>query len=191
MAAYEPSGPLHTDRLDLRPYREEDFAALLAMRTDPEVARYTYWEPQTEDEVHEALAARIVRVALREEGDVLAFAATLRSTGEMVADVYLQWLSAEHGSGELGYSVLTAHAGNGYATEATRPLLGVAFDEVGLHRVIGRIEPRNGGSARVLEKLGMRLEAHLVENEWVKGEWQSEGIYAILDREWRAAQAAT
>ena len=30
----------------------------------------------------------------------------------------------------------------------------------------------------------MRLEAHLVENEWVKGEWQSELVYAVLEREW-------
>jgi RimJ/RimL family protein N-acetyltransferase len=37
----------------------------------------------------------------------------------------------------------------------------------------------------VLEKLGMRLEAHFVENEWVKDEWQSELVYAVLDREWR------
>jgi RimJ/RimL family protein N-acetyltransferase len=38
----------------------------------------------------------------------------------------------------------------------------------------------------VLEKLGMRREALLIENEWVKGEWQSEMDYAILEREWRA-----
>ena len=54
-----------------------------------------------------------------------------------------------------------------------------------MHRVIGRVEPRNTGSVRVLEKLGMRREAHFVENEWVKGEWQSELVFAILDREWR------
>jgi RimJ/RimL family protein N-acetyltransferase len=58
---------------------------------------------------------------------------------------------------------------------------------MGLHRVIGRTEARNVGSARVLEKLGMRREAHLVENEYVKGEWQSELVYALLDREWRTA----
>ena len=56
---------------------------------------------------------------------------------------------------------------------------------MGLHRLIGRTEARNTGSARVLEKLGMRLEAHLVENEWVKGEWQSELDYALLASEWR------
>ena len=52
--------------------------------------------------------------------------------------------------------------------------------------MIGRLEARNAASARVLEKLGLRLEAHLVENEWVKDEWQSGLGYAILDREWRA-----
>ena len=53
--------------------------------------------------------------------------------------------------------------------------------------LVGRLEPRNAPSARVLERLGMRREARLVENEWVKGEWQSEDVYAILDREWRTA----
>ena len=62
---------------------------------------------------------------------------------------------------------------------------------MGLHRVIGRLEPRNVASARVLEKLGLRREAHLVENEWIKGEWQSELVYAILDREWRAYSRTT
>jgi len=57
-----------------------------------------------------------------------------------------------------------------------------------LHRVIGRVEARNIASARVLEKLGMRREAHFVENELVKGEWQSELVYAILDREWRSTR---
>jgi RimJ/RimL family protein N-acetyltransferase len=67
-------------------------------------------------------------------------------------------------------------------------MLDFAFDTVRLHRVVGRTEARNTGSARVLEKLGMRREAHLVENEWVKGEWQSEVVYAVLAREWAVEQ---
>ena len=81
---------------------------------------------------------------------MLALAAELRTTGEMVADVILHWVSREHALGEIGYSVHPAHAGRGYATEATRPLLEIAFDRLGLHRVIGRLEARNiasGGSA--------------------------------------------
>ena len=83
------------------------------------------------------------------------------------------------------------HQGSGYATEAARPMLAFAFGELGLHRIVGRLEPRNVSSARVLEKLGMRLEARLVENEWVKGEWQSELVYALLAREWRDGSAGT
>jgi len=87
------------------------------------------------------------------------------------------------GNGNHGITA-PAHQGRGYATEASRALLDFAFETMGLHRVVGRAEARNLASARVLEKLGMRLEARLIENEWVKGEWQSEVVYAILDREW-------
>jgi len=185
MPTYELTEPLPTERLRLRPYTEDDFQALYAMRSSEEVARYLYWDAQTEDEVRETLARKIGSTSLRAEGDVLALAAEERSTGAVVADVILHWVSEEHALGEVGYITHPAHGGNGFATEAARPLLGVAFDGLGLHRVIGRLEARNLASARVLEKLGMRREANLVENEWVKGEWQSELVYAILDREWR------
>ena len=117
----------------------------------------------------------------------MSAAAVLRETGELVGDLSLLWASEVHKQGELGFMVHPRHQGRGYATEAARPLLRFAFEELGLHRVVGTLEARNSASARVLEKLGMRREGHLVENEWVKGEWQSELVYAILDREWRDA----
>jgi len=185
MPAYELVEPLRTERLLLRPYTLGDFEALYAMRSNADVARWLYWEPQTEDEVRETVRQKVGATSLRAQGDVLALAAEERSSGAVVADVILHWASEEHALGEVGYITHPAHSGKGYATEATRPLLAVAFEQLGLHRVIGRLESRNAASARVLEKLGMRREAHLVENEWVKGEWQSELVYAILDREWR------
>jgi RimJ/RimL family protein N-acetyltransferase len=129
----------------------------------------------------------IARTAIRAEGDVLALAVVSKATGDLVGDVDLDWRSAEHRLGEIGFLVHPDHQGKGYATEAARPLLRIAFEDLALHRVIARTEARNTASARVLEKLGMRREAHLVENEWVKGEWQSELVYAILAREWRAS----
>lgn len=185
MAGYELVAPLETERLLLRPYTNGDFPALYAMRSNADVARYLYWEPQTEDEAREMLRQKIASVSISSEGDVLAAAAEHRSSGEVVADVILHWVSREHSLAEIGYIVHPDHAGRGYATEAARPLLAVAFEILRLHRVIGRVEARNVRSARVLEKLGMRCEAHLVENEFVKDEWQSELVYAILDREWR------
>ena len=72
-------------------------------------------------------------------------------------------------------------------TEACRALLPLAFDGLGLHRIIGRIDARNLASANVLRRLGMRQEALLVENEWFKGEWTDEIDFGLLAREWRAA----
>jgi RimJ/RimL family protein N-acetyltransferase len=124
------------------------------------------------------LAGRIRRVRFGLSGDGLGFAAV--RDGSVIGDLSLTLTSAEHRQGEIGFLVHPDHQGRGYATEAAGALLGLAFGTFALHRVVGRLEARNTASARVLEKLGMRREAHLVENELVKGEWQSEVVYAAL-----------
>ena len=103
----------------------------------------------------------------------------------VVGGLTLNVRSEEHRGGEIGFIIHPRHQGNGYATESAQALLRWAFEEVGFHRVYGRAEPRNTASCRVMEKLGMRKEADFVENGWVKGEWQSDVLYAMLDREWR------
>jgi RimJ/RimL family protein N-acetyltransferase len=188
MSGFEVAGPLETERLLLRPFTPDDFDALFAMHSLPDVARYLYWAPRTEDEARTVLKKKVAARAIRSEGDFLAFAVVLKETNEVVADFVLQFVSDEHRQGEIGYIVHPDHQGHGYATEAARAILRLAFEDLKLHRVVGHLEARNAASARILEKLGMRREAHFVENEFVKGEWQSGLIYAILDREWRAAE---
>lgn len=178
---------LETDRLVLRPFAEDDLVAMFAIYSRPDVVRYLYDGVRTWEETRTFLETRIGNAAIRAEGDRLSLAVTLRSTGALIGDCIIALLSEAHRQGEIGFVFHPDHQGRGYATEAGRALLRVAFEELGLHRVIGRLEARNAASARVLEKLGMRREAHLVENERVKDEWQSELVYAILGREWRPA----
>jgi len=184
-----PSWPIRTERLVLRPFTTDDLESLHAIHSDEGVARWLYNDPRSRGETRELLGHKVGGASVRAEGEWLSAAAVLDETGELVADIALLWASEAHRQGELGFVVHPAHQGRGYATEASRPLLAFAFETLGLHRVVGRLEPRNAGSARVLEKLGMRREAHLVENEWVKGEWQSELVYAILAREWADGSA--
>lgn len=73
--------------------------------------------------------------------------------------------------------------------EAVRELLRLGFDELGLHRVIGRCAALNTASARLLERLGMRRKAHFVDGMVVKGEWREELVYATLEHEWRARRS--
>lgn len=179
--------PIATERLVLRPFTTADFDALYAYQSRPDVARWLEWDARTDDEVRAALAKKVAAVTLEEEGDVLALAMIRKDTGALIGDVILCLVSAEHRTGEIGYIVHPDHQGLGYTTEACREVLRIGFEDNGLHRVIGRLDVRNMGSARVLEKLGMRREALFVDNEMIKDEWTSEAVYAILDREWRAA----
>jgi RimJ/RimL family protein N-acetyltransferase len=94
--------------------------------------------------------------------------------------------SVENETVEVGYMFSPASAGQGYATETVRALLDVAFVQLRARRVIARVDLRNSASRALLDRLGLRLEAELLENEWLKGELTSEVDYAILAREWRA-----
>jgi RimJ/RimL family protein N-acetyltransferase len=190
MTLYTPDWPIYTERLLLRPFEDGDLQAMYEMQSDEEVVRYLYFDARSLDEVRTALARKTAAVGIAGEGDGVGVAVVLLETGEVVADISLWCVSEGHQQGEIGFIVHPAHQGKGYATEAARPMLDFAFDTVGLHRVVGRTEARNIASARVLEKLGMRLEAHLIENEWVKGEWQSELVYAILASEWASLRVA-
>jgi RimJ/RimL family protein N-acetyltransferase len=183
----DPAYPLRTERLELRPFTADDVGALHAILSREDVARWVYHEPSDEDEVGQTVAKRMGHTSISEPGDRLDLAVVLASTGELIGNCLLILRSADHSRGEIGYTLHPDHQGHGYATEASQEMLRLGFEELGLHRIEGRLEPRNGASAAVLERLGMRHEGCMVENEWVKGEWQSEDVYAILDREWRAA----
>jgi RimJ/RimL family protein N-acetyltransferase len=175
-----PEWPLETERLVLRPYEAGDFDFLYRLQSDPEVVRWLYNDTRDEAETRTLLERKVAATELREEGDWMACVVVADAP---IGDVGFHWLSREHRTGEIGFMFDPHTQGRGYATEAARALVDWAF-AAGFHRVIGRTEARNAASARVLEKLGMRLEGRLVENEWVKDEWQSELQYAILEREW-------
>ena len=186
MDADHPPFRLETDRLLLRPFAPSDHDALHAIFSREEVVRYLYEGPHDEDEVQRRLDLKITQRSIERPGDILRLAVLSKANGRVIGDVVLHWMDDEHRSAEVGFALHPDHQGKGYTTEAVQVLLRVAFEVLGLHRVFGRTEARNVASARVMEKLGMRQEAHFVENEFVKDEWQSELVYAILDREWEA-----
>jgi len=187
---FEPEYPVRTERLLLRPYAPADVDALYTYQRLPEVHRYLYTEPRSRSEVQSLVTERAGMGALTEAGQALTLVADLARTGELVGDCMLMWHSQEHQQGEVGYVFNPAYHGRGLATEAVGVLLRLGFEGLGLHRIAGRLDARNIASARVLERAGLRREAHLVENEFVKGEWTDEVIYAMLRSEWSARQAA-
>ncbi len=78
----------------------------------------------------------------------------------MIGEISLIWRSVEDRQGEIGYIFNPDQHGRGYATEAANAMLRYGFEELGLHRIHARCDLRNSASWRVMERLGMRREAH-------------------------------
>jgi RimJ/RimL family protein N-acetyltransferase len=185
-----PDYPLRTARLVLRPYALADLDALHDIQSRPEVTRYLLFDARDRDQVRRSLAEKIQATGPDGEGGNLTLAVVLPRNGALIGEVLLFFRSREHAQGEIGYMFHPDHAGNGYATEAAWVMLRLGFEEYGLHRIVGRLDARNTASARVLERLGMRREAHFRQNEIVKGEWSDELVYAMLQEEWQARARA-
>jgi RimJ/RimL family protein N-acetyltransferase len=139
--------------------------------------------------IEERLAGMWAVTELTDEGQALTLGIELAKTAELVGDAILFWHSREHRGGEIGYVLNPDFSGRGYATEAARELLRIGFEDLGLRRIVARLDERNVPSANVVRRLGMRQEARLVENELFKGEWSTELDFAMLADEWPAHRA--
>jgi RimJ/RimL family protein N-acetyltransferase len=169
----------------LRPWRPDDDgdrASYRLLMGDPDVVRYLYEEVLDAPRSDAELGRR--GALITEPGGWMNLAVELPDSGTVVGDVGLAWMGDDHRRAEIGYRFLPAFHGCGFATEAAAAVVDLAFDHLRAHRVYGALDGRNTASARVLERLGMRQEAHLVHHEWYKGEWADEVVYGVLADEW-------
>lgn len=178
--------PIETDRLTLRRYLETDYDDLLKLQSNDDVTRFLLYESKTPEEVRDSIALRLADVPMDADDQALTVAVILRETGQHVGEVTLFVRSIEHRGGEIGFVFHPDFHGRGYAAEASVELLRLGFESLGMHRIIGRLDARNTGSANLLKRLGMRPEGHFVSNEFLKGEWTDELTFAILENEWNA-----
>lgn len=182
---HAPEYPIHTERLILRPIAPSDAAAMHVYKSDPDAVRYVPYAPLERADIEQRIAMIWSNTRFIQEGDAVSLAVEERATGALVGDVVLFWRSEKDRSGEVGYIFDPRAGGRGYATETVGALLALGFDGLGLHRITARIDERNTASARVVERLGFRREARLVDSEWFKGEWSTLLVYALLEEEWR------
>jgi RimJ/RimL family protein N-acetyltransferase len=185
-----PDYPVTTERLSLRPPGFGDVADMLSYRGRADVTRFLPFGPMDETILTGRLRTDYARTVLDDEGQFITLAAERRSDGRVIGDVVLFLRSVEHRAGELGYVFHPDVAGQGYAFEASSAVLGLAFEQLGLHRVVARLDGRNVPSARLAARLGLRKEAEFRQNEWWDGEWTDEWVYALLESEWPASPAA-
>lgn len=190
MALY-PDYPIRTERLALRPFTRGDVDAVFAYRRREDVARYLFDVPLSREECALAVQQRIGQIALEQEGDKIILAVELAQGGALIGEVSLIWRSIDARQAEVGWIFDPDHHGRGYATEAANAMLDLAFGPGDMHRVAARCDVRNEASWRLMQRIGMRREAHFREHAIFKSQWDEEFIYAMLWQEWHALRTGS
>jgi RimJ/RimL family protein N-acetyltransferase len=175
-----------TERLSLRPFQVDDLEAFVAYRSDPEVARYQSWDSPYPMAAAESFLSSQRELVFGQPGEWLQLAIVDRASSAVCGDCAVRVATDQPATAEIGVTLAQASQGKGLAIEALTAVVAELFERRGMHRVVAEADDRNVPVRRLLERLGFRCEARLVEADWFKGEWSTLRLYALLDREWRA-----
>ena len=175
--------PIRTERLLLRDFHPSDFEDVHAYGCDPEVARYMEWGPNTPEETRAFLDRAHASQAAWPRFD-FGLAIEHTASAAVIGSVGLHLRDGPNRTAEIGYCLRRDLWRQGIVHEASRALLEVAFNRLGLHRVIATCDARKTGSYGVMEKLGMRREGLLRQDRQIKGAWRDTLLYSVLAEEW-------
>lgn len=179
--------PIETPRLLLREFRLADELDIHEYASDPEVVRLMIWGPNT-PELTRAFLARTLEEQKEWPRNSVGLAIELKDERRMIGSIGLRIKDEPNRTADIGYVLARRYWGRGYMPEAARAIVDAAFRRAGLHRVWATCDPRNRASYRVMEKIGMRREAHFRKNAFEKNEWRDSYLYAILAEDWPAAE---
>jgi RimJ/RimL family protein N-acetyltransferase len=168
---------IETQRLRIRAFRRDDWPAVHDYTSDPAVMMYLPEGPFTPEQAKAFVADNA--------GEQASAVAVLLKTDNMLIGhmVFHPWFAPQ--TYEIGWVFNRTYHGQGYATEAAMALLQYGFEALQLHRVVATSQPENVASCRVMEKLGMRREAHF--RKCIRrpdNQWWDEYFYALLEEEW-------
>ena len=178
--------PIETERLLLRVFTPEDAKRYYSYRSLPETLRYMHREPMTMEQAAERMKS-YAKLEFEKDGDVFFLAIQPKHTQELAGEILFKLESVRGKQGEIGWSLHPDSVGNGYVTEAAQALLKYGFEHFGFRRIFANIIADNEASVRVAERLGMRREAHFIDNDFYNDRWTSTYIYALLASEFAHA----
>jgi RimJ/RimL family protein N-acetyltransferase len=175
--------PLLLDGFLIRQLVPDDFRDVQAYWSDPEVARYQFTGPYTDEQVMATIESQ-AEIRPGDPGIALVLVAVLEDI--VIGDCQLTITSFEDRQAEIGFSFNPKYTGRGFATRTVAAVLGFGYIQLGLHRIVLCTDTRNERSWRLAERVGMRREAHFRHDNFVGGEWMDSFVYAMLDDEWMA-----
>lgn len=173
---------LNTERLRLRPFEPRDKDAIYALQSNARVLKY--WDAPPWNELSAADRFLESSKSIAEDDRGIRLVLERLSDGAFVGWCTIGGWNSTFRSATLGYCLMEAAWGQGYATEASNAVLGWAFETLNLNRVQGEADTRNHGSWMVMEKLGFTREGTLRQDCIVNGDISDTHVYGLLRAEW-------
>lgn len=166
----------NTERLAIRPFKSNDLQDVFNIYNNDDTCKYLLHDKWTHENMQEEFNKKLENNTLTKE-TILSLAVVNNS--KVIGDLSV-WYTDIKDTVEIGYSFSNEASGRGYATEAVRGLVKKLFDELDVHRIQANLDARNKASQKLCERIGMRKEAHFIQDFWNKGEWTDSIVYGML-----------
>ncbi len=176
---------IETKRLLIRPFDSNDLDIVKKLFCDEEIVEYTPFPVLDDEKAHDLLnrfaAGWEIVPQINYEMAVIC-----KETGEKIGRSEITRYYEEE-SAMVGWMLIKSAWGKGFATEIAGALIDYCFTELQVHRVFALCHPDNTASWKVMEKCGMRKEAHFIQKcKYTKADgvrWEDELVYAVINTE--------
>jgi RimJ/RimL family protein N-acetyltransferase len=176
--------PLSTPRLVVRRFTPKDLEAFVDYRRLPEVAEFQDWEVDFDVADAQRLVSASAETPIDRSGEWTQLAVVESATGVLCGDIGVHFVADQPDTVELGVTFSPEYQSQSFAAEAMTSVIGWLFSAFGLHRVFAHVDQRNSAARALLDRLGFRQEAALVDADWFKANWTTLCIYGLLRRDW-------
>lgn len=165
-----------TERLIIRPFKSSDLQDVFAIYNNEDTCKFLLHNKWTREDMQERFNKKLANNVLSKES-MLSLAVLYES--KVVGDLSV-WYTDMKDTVEIGYSFSNEVAGRGLATEAVSSLVYKLFNQFNIHRIQANLDARNTASQKLCERIGMRKEAHFIQNYWNKNEWTDSIVFGLL-----------
>ena len=173
---------IETKRLLLRPFDCNDLDIIIKIYSDEEIMKYVPFPVMDQEMAQHQLDKNVAGWEVSPQINY-EMAVVCKETNEKIGRAEITRNYPEE-SAMIGWMLIKSAWGKGFASEIADALIGYCFNELQVHRVYALCHPDNTASWKVMEKCGMRKEAHFIQRcRYTKADgirWEDELEYAVI-----------
>ncbi|EZH66548.1 acetyltransferase [Bacillaceae bacterium JMAK1] len=166
----------NTERLTIRPFESNDSLDVFKIYNNDDTCKYLLHDKWVHENLEGEFNKKLANCSLSKDS-MLSLA--VENGNRVIGDLSV-WYTDMKDTVEIGYSFSNEVSGKGLATEAVSSLVYKLFDEFSVHRIQANLDARNIASQKLCVRIGMRKEAHFIQDFWNKNEWTDSIVYGML-----------